>query len=446
MNGFFLIAIFWLAAAALDYGEFCYLWQLKEYRMDRMRDFFASVQGKKYWKAGLSFSFRRPRMPVFTPKAVLLIVIALGAEAATLFFFRHAAIFVGFLFVRFYLFSGVVLFFGAPTRMLKHIIVRRAQKKLSAFPKLLVIGITGSYGKTAVKTILAHILSGAKCVIATPEHLNTDIGVARFILKTDFTNTDIFIVEMGAYQIGEIQALCDMVRPTIGILTAINEQHLSLFGSIKNIQQAKYELLRSLPQSGLAVTNRDNPYCTEFLSQLRAPSKTFPASENIQSANIAPCLIVAEYLGMSTSALQDRLRTIPTINLKTHSLGLATIIDDTYNSNPDGFRAALRTLASLGRGKRRIVVTRGMLELGDKSDELHESIGEEIGNIADTLVVITPDAFEPLKRGAVKGGRTEILRKENPAELLRYLQSLRSAPAVILLENRLPKTVYEHLS
>jgi UDP-N-acetylmuramoyl-tripeptide--D-alanyl-D-alanine ligase len=260
-----ILITLWLAGAAADAAAFCALWQLKEYRWDRMRDFFAR---HGYWVFGLSFLRHPVRLPAPTPRAVSLILAAILVELAVISFFFHWITFVAFLFLRFYLFSALILLLGVPTRIVKRHIIGRASKKMRRYPQLIVIGVTGSYGKTSVKTILAHILSGAKRVIATPEHVNTDIGIARFILsakggsasgvKTDFTGADIVIVEMGAYKRGEIQIMCDMVKPTIGILTAINEQHLSLFGSMKNIQSAKYESLRSLPQDGLAVTNRDN--------------------------------------------------------------------------------------------------------------------------------------------------------------------------------------------
>ena len=158
--------------------------------------------------------------------------------------------------------------------MAQAILYFKSDKQTAQYPDLTVIGITGSYGKSSVKEFLGHFLETEFSVIKTPRNTNTEIGVAQFVLASNFADKDVFIVEMGAYRPGEIKLICDMVRPSIGVLTVIAEQHLSLFGSIKNIQSAKYELLRSLPTNGFAVTNADNAYCTELLDTLDGSARS----------------------------------------------------------------------------------------------------------------------------------------------------------------------------
>ena len=343
-----------------------------------------------------------------------------------------------------------------------------------------VIGITGSYGKSSTKEFLSHILSGAFNVIKTPKNINTEIGIAKFVLKTNFKKADMFVVEMGAYRVGEIKAICDMVHPTIGILTAIAQQHLSLFGSIENICKAKHELLYALPKDGIAVTNSDNTYCRKHLDELDATVLTFgtePAFnptvrirniENIKHGirataiahgeertieapvvgvhnafNIAPAALVAHALGMTKDVIDKQIMTLPKGHgsLKEHRYGKALILDDSANSNPDGFKAALDVLNTYPSDKKRIVITRGMMELGEQSNELHEQMGGEISFVADELVIITPDFVDSISTGVVGKYKTNIRKIFNHADLVRYIESQKDEHVVILLESRMPSAV-----
>lgn len=429
----FIVIALWGASTAVDAAAFAALWQLKEYRWDRMRSFLGA---RGYWIPAFSF-FRFPlRLPARTPRALLLIFLEIGIETAAVFLFPYWIVPVALLFLRWYLFSALVFLSGIPVGILKRRRIRRATEKMRRYPGLIVIGVTGSYGKTSVKTILAHILTGAKRVIATPEHVNTEIGIANFILKTDFANTDVFIVEMGAYRKGEIQMIADTVKPTIGILTAINEQHLALFGSMKNIQTAKYELLRALPKNGLAVVNADNAYAMEFLHELAAPAETFHATGSMEETNIAPCRIVATHLGLSAALIEERVKTLPPTTLRKHAYGRATIIDDSYNSNPAGFRSALNMLDSFA-GKKKIVVTRGMIELGGQSDALHEEIGKRMGEVADTLILIDLESESAFRRG-IGEKHTELVIKTRPGELTEAVRAYKDTDSIMLIENRIP--------
>lgn len=516
------IAILWFLSAVVDYSDYSYLWQLKEYRLDRMRDFFSTRQGKMYllryqlairsflaaalslWPinevltlkyiliiifcidiihTAVRFGHGKIRHPRITPKAVLVIGLSLVLESALIVFLHDWSIVFVLMIIRFVIIAAVAIILTVPTRLLKQYYIRLAAKKISRYPNLIVIGVTGSFGKSSVKEFLAHILSSKYAVIRTPLNINTEIGVAQFILRSSFEGKQVFIVEMGAYRIGEISLVCEMVHPTIGVLTAINEQHLSLFGSIQHTQEAKYELLRSLPSSGLAVANSDNPYCREFLSELASPVATFGYDEEYAPScqitevekthegvacvlavgketlrlgtqligeyhcmNIAPCVLVAKRLGMTNEEIIEQCKTLPQTGIRRYPYGKCTIIDDSYNSNPDGFKSALVVMSAFPSSKRRIVVTRGMLELGTRSDELHERIGEEISFTADELVLLTRDFEAPLRKGVGTKYRTTIVVKDKPAELLEFIRSKKNTDCVILLENRVPSVVYQEIT
>ncbi|MBI5254700.1 hypothetical protein HY932_02890, partial [Candidatus Falkowbacteria bacterium] len=261
----------------------------------------------------------------------------------------------------------------------------------------------------------------------------------------------------------------------------ISEQHLSLFGDIKKTQQAKYELLQSLPQDGLAVVNCDNPYCRERLGDLKCGVMTFgmdaernptlliqetksdlqglyckgiingqgcevesPVIGEHNAMNIAPCFLVALYLGMAADEIKTRVKTL-TGSVKITKYGACDIINDSYNSNPDGFRAALEILNKFPSEKKRIIITRGMMELGEKSEEIHKKIAEEIEFVADELVVITKDFVESLRSPLNEKYRTNFVLKDNPKELSQYIKGLRDTNCVILLENRIPGIVMKEL-
>lgn len=518
-----LILIAWFVVAAFDYGEFCHVWQLKEYRLDRFRDYISTKQGKNFlksylvrrmvlaflvglavwFKAELFFSAvllmiffeiiriankfftKQLRHPKITAKSMLIIAVALVIEFFAFYFSANPFEIMAFFALRFFILSLVVFLFFIPTKIAKRLVVFLAERKLKKFSNLCVIGITGSYGKTTVKNFLDQILSVRFKVISTPKNINTEIGVAKFILSGDFADKDVFVVEMGAYNIGEIKTICDMTHPEIGILTAINEQHLSLFGSIENIQKAKYELLLSLPKNGLAVTNIDNKYCREFLSDVKSEVKTFgqekenkpdcsvddikikedgdvgfsltvagvkhmldaPIVGAHNAMNIAACTLVANYLGISMTDIADQIKNLklPDGTLQIHKYGESVIIDDSYNANPDGFKAALEILKSYPADFRKIVITRGMIELGEKSAVLHSEIGKKISQVADELVIIADNNEKDLKNGAVESG-IEISTIYDGKRLFEYVQKFRSSKCLVLLENRIPANVHAELT
>ena len=510
-------------SALLDYAYFTYYFQLKEYRVDRFRDFLSTDSGRAFlfdyrmlWRgvivavlyalvgdlwSPLVFLFivlvlealskgvhvlkRQVRRPVFTLKAMLIVAFGLAFE--TLIFWKVAMINIVLLVLvfRFFIAGFAMLLMAAPSVFAKSLYISAAKRKIAQYPNLKIIGITGSYGKSSTKEFLSQILAGKFKVVKTPKNTNTEIGVAKFIAKTDFSNAEVFVVEMGAYTMGEIKKICDITPPTVGILTAIAPQHLSLFGSIRNVQKTKYELLRALPQTGLAITNVDNEYCRELLGTLdcgvrtygsdpeyspdvciedfrtvedgvnftvttegETRQPTFPVLGKHNVFNVIAAAIAAKQLGMTRDEIDAAIKTlIPghgSVTLAQY--GKATLINDSYNSNPDGFKAALEILNSFPSNRKRIVVTRGMLELGDQTQELHEQIGGEISFVADELVIINRDFAKYLSHGVVHKYKTDVHHIYDPKMLVEYLRGYKDEDVVILLENRMPSAVYKELN
>ncbi len=512
----FLIICAWIGTALFDYRAYAYFWQLKEYRLDRFKDFLKSTQGEEIWKDPrflwrgigalallispiayiaiivlsldilfLLVSKRKFRRPVVTKKSTLILLFSVLVEV---FLFRLFPLNLAFvLFLRFFIISLLVFFFYIPSRLAKLFFVWRATRKLASYKDLVVIGITGSYGKSSVKEFTAHFLSRDFKVIKTPNNINSEIGIAKFILKTDFTGIHFFVCEMGAYKIGEIKTICEMVKPKVGVLTTIAEQHLALFGSVRNIQTAKYELLRAIPSDGLVITNADNPLCTEFLKELNCKNRetcgleernhptflivrneattqgiTFegiyhgqrgemalPVLGSHYAYNAALAVMVAVNMEVDPNHIVAAGKTFPKDlqgTLKKYSYGKATIIDDSYNSNPTGFRAAIEVLSLFPSKKKRIVITRGMLELGEQSDEMHEKIGEEIAYACDELIIISPDFVDVLKKGISEKYHTNVHCIFDQEKLLEYIKTLKNQDCVILLENRIPSRIKKEIT
>lgn len=289
-----------------------FLWQLKEYRLDRIIAHLKTWQGRKlilgwmtlikwlifilgitlyfypfpffftvffiifisiiYYVEGLGNLFelgrRGWRRPKWTAKAIFI-------TASGLFFILIMMLISwrfdaegGLMFAAFIVadkllpivIAAIVILLSIPLLLYRKLIVWKATKKMTELNNLTVIGITGSYGKTSTKEFLASILSSKYNILKTENSINTEIGVAQTVLNKLTSKHEIFIVEMGAYRKGEIAAICEIVHPKIGIITGINEQHIGLFGSIENTMETKFELIKSLQKNGFAVFNAANEH------------------------------------------------------------------------------------------------------------------------------------------------------------------------------------------
>ncbi|MDP4010399.1 MAG: Mur ligase family protein, partial [Candidatus Spechtbacteria bacterium] len=312
-----IIFVFW-SAVILKNGLFwIYLWQVKEYRFDRMKVHFELNSSRRLilnkqnlflgallvanlfpfglliilaalmyygFFASRAFQYLQNntlKAPKFTFRAILImaLVLVLYGAGTTLMFTRA--------------FDGILVWFVAADlatpfivllavsatqplfTFLKNKVMQRAAKKREKMQDLLVIGITGSYGKSSIKEILAHILSKKFKVLKTPENINADIGVAQVVLKQLKKEHEVFIVEMGAYKKGEIEKTTKVAQPQISIMTGINLQHVSLFGNLASIQQAKYELVEALPEKGLALFNGDDEHTRALFRQCKTPKRLY---------------------------------------------------------------------------------------------------------------------------------------------------------------------------
>ena len=312
-----------------------------------------------------------------------------------------------------------------------------------------VVAITGSYGKTSTKGYVAHLVSATRTVVASPKSFNNRAGLARAINEHLTPGTEVFVAEMGTYGPGEIADLCSWVTPKIGVITAIGPVHLERFGSEDRIVTAKAEILE---RAETAVLNVDDPRLDALGREVEASGKRVIRCRGEDVAeligdvdapptNVACAVAVALELGVPKDVVVSRLSSLPTadnrLTIATGSTG-ATIVDDTYNSNPAGTRRALATLARHSSdGHQQVVVTPGMVELGNRQDDENEAFAAAAAKQASHLVVVGHSNRSALLAGAAKGDVTVVL-VETREQATAWVREHLGPGDAVLYENDLP--------
>lgn len=346
--------------------------------------------------------------------------------------------------------------------------VGKCKKVLEKRNDIIKIGITGSYGKTSVKNILEKMLSAKYKVIATPLSYNTPLGICKSVKKLT-PSTEIFIAEMGARRVGDIKELCEIVRPDIGIITGICGQHLETFKTLENVKRAKNELIEALPVDGAAFFDVDGECAAELFEKCPivkfsagticgdAHAKTIREEKNGTYAeivlggreysfitrlrgrhNISNICLAAEValkLGVPPERIVAeavRLEPVPH-RLEVKETGGITVIDDSYNANIEGVKAAAEVLGSFD-GKK-FVVTPGMVECGKDTGSLNEKVGEILSSVAEVIFAVGNNARHIANGAAYK---CEVAKVENLDEATEKLSVELKAGDVVLFLNDLP--------
>lgn len=372
----------------------------------------------------------------------------------------------------FYILSSI--FYLPVEKYLKNKIITAMARKLNLLPDLKVIAITGSYGKTSTKDILYTLLKKNYRVVKTSKSFNTTLGIAQTILEDIKDNTEIFLVEIGAYQKGEIENIAKIIKPKIGVITAIGPQHLERFGSLENIAKAKFELIESLPQDGLAALNSTSKYLQDLAEKspcsviyfgpnypffvdnikvdgegtsfaLHTPQgKTnllIPLIGKHHPQNFLAAATVAISLGLSLEEIRERATwLLPTPHrLEIKKQGNLTIIDNSYNTNPASSQASLKLLKDLA-GEQKILITPGLVELGNNSFTENKLFAQRGAEVADLIIIVGAQAKLALLEGlrVAKYPKEKILEAGTLNEALNKLSGVAKPKAVVLLENDLP--------
>jgi UDP-N-acetylmuramoyl-tripeptide--D-alanyl-D-alanine ligase len=438
------------------------------------------------------------KRPVVTKKSLLLLaachILFFGAAIVIFSMFLAESAMLEFVFASFLLlfldvlsplFIGAIVMALQPLTILeKSKILKKAAAIIVGRRDLVVIGVTGSYGKSAVKELLARILSQKSKVFKTPANQNTEIGVAQAIIDGLKPEHKFFVCEIGAVHKGRIKQVAGIVKPKIGIITGINQQHMGIFGSQQNIIDGKFELLEVLPPDGTAILNWASPFVAENFekqkNKIKARNYIF-AGKDIEAGEIKttvdrllltinhrdekillntnargvfmvePILLAAAgamAAGMSLTeiaAILNKTDFTP-FNIKTgkNAFGM-NILNSTYSSNPDGVAAHLDYL-KLWPSKKAIIMP-CLIELGKSSKDVHFRIGQKIAQVCEFAVITTKDRFQEIQKGAISAGMESenIIFSEKPAIIDNLIKNRFSAGDAILLEGRISKAIIDLL-
>ena len=355
---------------------------------------------------------------------------------------------------------------------------KTAQNKLNNMKGIIRIGITGSYGKTSCKNALNDILNVKYNSFATPKSFNTMYGLMNAINNFMDKFSEVFVAEMGAFKRGEIKEKSNFIKPKYAIITTIGTAHLESFGSRENIMKAKFELVDSLPKDGLAILNMDDEYQTKYKIKSKCRvvwvsignKKADIYADNIKLSNkgtkftcvfndtkekcefetkllgsanvynVLQAIALAYNLGMNTDQIKIGVKRIATIEhrLELKKYGEINIIDDAYNSNPVGSKMAVDVL-NMMEGKK-IIVTPGMIELGEKEYEYNMEFGRHIAKVCDEVILIGESQTKPILDGLKKENYNEknIHILNDVKEAFPLMKKLSSKETYVLLENDLP--------
>jgi UDP-N-acetylmuramoyl-tripeptide--D-alanyl-D-alanine ligase len=371
--------------------------------------------------------------------------------------------------------AGAVAVLGSRPTPLPTVVVEDAQAALQALAAhvvarlrdgLTVVGLTGSQGKTSTKDLLAAVLSSAAPTIATIGSLNNELGVPLTMLRADAA-TRFLVLEIGARHIGDIAELTGLVALDIAVVLNVGQAHLGKFGSRGAIAKAKGELVQGLAPGGTAVLNADDPRVVAMRALTDGPVLTVGRAEHADvrvldlaldrlgrssftlrtadaSAPVALPLVGAHQAHNAAAAAAAGLAAgvpldVAAVALATASLskwrmelcdlaGGATLLNDSFNANPDSTRAALDALAAI-EGGRRIAVLGEMLELGDDSEAEHRAVGEYAASLADVVIAVG-EAARPFADGA---GERAVALADNDAAV-DWLRGHLAAGDVVLVK------------
>src|SRR3989344_1668010 len=471
-----------------------FLWFRKEYRFDLMAIHLRTKQGMNMWGGrthailaillvmwfvfpfrditvgilslfllGIAFSYARKfrtwMLPPPSPKVMAILVTTtflIITLTQTVTFPILVTLSISDLLL-FPLTTCIVGLVNTPVTVYHRWIIAKAKRLLRLHTPMTVIGITGSYGKTSVKDYLATILSSRYRILKTDASKNSPIGIAETVLHSLVSDHEAFVVEMGAYKRGEIASMCRMVKPEIGIITAINPQHQDLFGSIETTMKAKYELVQGLVGKRIVIANADDPKVKEMGGWAKHDGCNvmwYSKEENAkhivsdisgtrfdcivgkeavhvetsvigehQVSNILAAIIAAGSSGMTLKEAAKAASSIqPASGVMEVKKGIngSVFIDDTFNNNPDAAKAAIAFL-SKNKGKK-ILVFQPMIELGTYADSSHEEVGAQAARVADTIFLTNPNWFPAFESGVRRVSKTVHLIISSPATSAEYIQ------------------------
>ena len=367
-------------------------------------------------------------------------------------------------------------------KLITELYFRDARRMLNERPDLIKIGITGSWGKTSVKFILGTLLEEKYHTLVTPASFNTPMGVTRAIRTLLEPGHRVFVAEMGARHVGDVKELCRLVHPSLGVITSVGPQHLDTFKTVERVTKAKYELIQALPEDGAGFFADDGDICLSLHEKtykekmlaglnperddvwaeeirvtpegsrflLCTPGARIPCeTELLGELNIRNIVLAASVclkLGLTEKQIARGIRKLKPVEHRLQlirSAGGMTVIDDAFNSNIRGAEQALEVLKEFPA--RRIVVTPGMVELGEQEQELNRQLGLKMAACCDEAVLVGLKRSEPIAAGLKEAGFPEERIHAVPSlqEARAWVSRTAGSGDTVLFENDLPDNYTE---
>lgn len=446
-----------------------YLLQLENYELGR---YF-----KLLFKKGLFPHGQQRKALVWTLKAQLLFLFAgltyLGLIFLTIFYsYQNGLSVLGivyyilciFLIPLYFILYTLYIFLLWPFDFIaKQIIIAKAKKKISSLRnKIKIIGIAGSYGKTTTKQALAKVFGSKYKTLATPESVNTPVGISRWILKNLKDDTEIIIIEMGEHYKGDIKDICNIAKPDVAVITGINESHLERMGNIEVVASTILELADNSALGAKILFNADDKYINSQAEKLakkyglvsfygyknflltgfefkdakfntdqlvweyKIPSAGLKGQVALLGEYVLGLVVLCQqavgYLNLDINvalALQN-LKPVEHRLQPIKSGGDILVIDDAYNGNPDGVAEAIKVLSRF-IDRRKVFITPGLVEMGEASADAHRLIGNKLASVADVVVLIKNSVtgyieagIKSARGGSASGGSYELGGKTAP--------------------------------
>ncbi len=359
---------------------------------------------------------------------------------------------------------------------------RQARKKLASLPHLKVIAITGSYGKTSTKFAIHAFLKERLQVCVTPGSYNTPMGICKVINNDLEAHHQVLILEMGARYSGNIKELCEIARPDISVITNVGISHLETFGSQDAVAEEKSTLAKELKPGGTLILNGDDDRVRKMAElrddvkivftgkggdveakdiEVNADGTSFKLSlnngggtsetqistrllgaHNIQNMLLAAAVATEFDIRDNTIAVAAKTMAPVEHRLELKSRNGLIVIDDAFNSNPVGAKNAVDILASFTSGKR-ILITPGMIELGELEDVENRKFGEHIARAElDLVILVGEKQTEPIALGinSITNQDTKVEIVSSLFEANKLLTEFASPGDIVLYENDLPDT------
>lgn len=523
-----LIAMLGAADAVVTTLSQIALWQRKEYRIDRISAYLDSPEGSLVrqkntlllgvllaagWASSVWISFesanilgligliahlgghgvRIARRGVIRPDATArvwligllsliasIVWVSFGISSEALFALTWAT----FIFIIPAIVALCVALSGIPTFLRKQSLIARAHAYRKTLKGLTVVGVTGSVGKTSAKTYALHLLGGtSEKIQATDKHRNAPYPIAKDIFTSLAPKTKVYVAEMAAYRKGEIAKLANFLEPTIGVITAITNQHAGLFGSLQALSEAKWELADALPKDGTLILNKDDAQIVRkaekearriiwysmqdstadvYASDIAIlPEKVtcrlsifgveqaaeMPIIGKGQLSSVLAAIAIARELGEKLETISKRLASLPslprTMEFTRHSSG-AAIIDDSYSASEASVVNAIEYMSALQTKDSRFVLV-PIIELGVEASNVHKKIGSLLAPLS-SRVYIYGDAYQKdILRGLGKKPKANVVWISDPKILAEKVSEHMTEDTAIVLEGRVPNIVRERI-